>query len=135
VSAAPYPNRKLRMLRALTSYADTYSMVAMANVALANLRAGEEFEVPGHGLFRALNVGESSLRLCTPKGVRQLKVDSPRFEAFVRDIQGPLLLQMWAGSGVLLDVLKRDPATVRFKEGLYGLQDRVVGGQTLGSGQ
>lgn len=107
-----YPNRSLSMRHARSSEDAAYDTNAWAQVALANLRAGEKLPFEG-GMATVTGTSERQLRVVDAGGRSvTMAIDGIRFERLVRDLGGYLLAAQHGanGHGDALTALRRDPA-------------------------
>lgn len=107
-----YPNRSLSMRHARSHEDSAYDTNAWAQVALANLRAGEKLPFEG-GMATVTGTSERQLRVVDASGrAVTLAIDGIRFERLMRDLGGYLLAAQHGanGHGDALVALRRDPA-------------------------
>lgn len=127
----PYPNRRLGFARALTAHADAFDTNVWANIALANLRTGEDFCIRDRR-YRVVSITEKRLSLEQDGKKVSLSPIAAAWSQFIRDAGGELLAHLHrnhhfspAAPGGLWSALCRDPA-FSVRNGFWTLQDALA---------
>jgi hypothetical protein len=120
-----YPNRLLSMRHAATCESDAYDTNAMAQVALANMRKGDTFQLHGQ-VVTVVSISEKSIAFSTRdrRDERYTCMHGNRWDQLVRDIGG-MIIGSYHGvdAGDIMTALRRDPAVHVDDLGIYCLQD------------
>lgn len=124
-----YPNRQLGFRYAATRPEEDYEPNAWADIAAANMKKGDTFQMNGKRQT-VQSVSDKTLKLQDADGkVRTFNPDGVSWPQFRRDLAGQLTVENLDANNVLkparplIDILKRDPATHVDARGSVYLKD------------
>jgi hypothetical protein len=124
-----YPNRRLGFQKAATDEADAYNDHAWANIAAANMKVGDKFDLGGKQQS-VESISDKTLKLKDADGkTRTLNPDGVAWDQFKRDLAGQLVVENLQANNImkparpLIDILRRDPAVHVDSKGSVYLRD------------